>query len=152
MLAHLILKLRTLCLCLFPVCVYMWCAAKETWYWDSSNVTGMVLSGVKCRGDEMTLADCRHDRAVSCRRAGAQFSAGVICSDSEFTKMHLGLRYTCRCSLLFLIHYASCPVQSISPHCPLAVCSAGGLLTMHTGAHHTEERALIICCIEVSTT
>ncbi|XP_062405428.1 lysyl oxidase homolog 3A isoform X1 [Sardina pilchardus] len=55
---------------------------RETWYWDSSNVTEMVLSGVKCTGDEMTLADCRHDRSVSCRRAGAQFSAGVICTDT----------------------------------------------------------------------
>ncbi|XP_012675528.2 lysyl oxidase homolog 3A isoform X2 [Clupea harengus] len=55
---------------------------RETWYWDSSNVTEMVLSGVKCVGDEMTLADCRHDRSVSCRRAGAQFSAGVICTDT----------------------------------------------------------------------
>ncbi|XP_048118919.1 lysyl oxidase homolog 3A isoform X2 [Alosa alosa] len=55
---------------------------RETWYWDSSNVTEMVLSGVKCTGNEMTLADCRHDRSVSCRRAGAQFSAGVICTDT----------------------------------------------------------------------
>uniref|UniRef100_A0A8B9KVN1 Lysyl oxidase homolog n=1 Tax=Astyanax mexicanus TaxID=7994 RepID=A0A8B9KVN1_ASTMX len=54
----------------------------ETWYWDSSNVTEMVMSGVKCRGDEMTLSDCQHHHVVSCKRAGAQFSAGVICSDS----------------------------------------------------------------------
>uniref|UniRef100_A0A3B1IJ72 Lysyl oxidase homolog n=1 Tax=Astyanax mexicanus TaxID=7994 RepID=A0A3B1IJ72_ASTMX len=54
----------------------------ETWYWDSSNVTEMVMSGVKCRGDEMTLSDCQHHHIVSCKRAGAQFSAGVICSDS----------------------------------------------------------------------
>uniref|UniRef100_A0A8B9KU20 Lysyl oxidase homolog n=1 Tax=Astyanax mexicanus TaxID=7994 RepID=A0A8B9KU20_ASTMX len=57
-------------------------AVTETWYWDSSNVTEMVMSGVKCRGDEMTLSDCQHHHVVSCKRAGAQFSAGVICSDS----------------------------------------------------------------------
>ncbi|XP_066505263.1 lysyl oxidase homolog 3A [Hoplias malabaricus] len=57
-------------------------AITETWYWDSSNVTEMVMSGVKCRGDEMTLSDCQHHQVVSCKRAGAQFSAGVICSDS----------------------------------------------------------------------
>ncbi|XP_063044017.1 lysyl oxidase homolog 3A isoform X1 [Engraulis encrasicolus] len=55
---------------------------RETWYWDASNVTEMVMSGVKCVGDEMSLAHCRHDRTVSCRRAGAQFAAGVICSDT----------------------------------------------------------------------
>ncbi|KAI2657096.1 hypothetical protein H4Q32_021169 [Labeo rohita] len=57
-------------------------AITETWYWDSSNVTEMVLSGVKCKGDEMTLSDCQHHSVVSCKRAGAQFSAGVICSDT----------------------------------------------------------------------
>uniref|UniRef100_A0AAR2JD92 Lysyl oxidase homolog n=1 Tax=Pygocentrus nattereri TaxID=42514 RepID=A0AAR2JD92_PYGNA len=54
----------------------------ETWYWDSSNVTEMVMSGVKCRGDEMTLSDCQHHRVVSCKRAGPQFAAGIICSES----------------------------------------------------------------------
>ncbi|XP_062856471.1 lysyl oxidase homolog 3A [Trichomycterus rosablanca] len=54
---------------------------RETWYWDSSNVTEMIMSGVKCRGDEMTLNDCQHHQVVSCRRAGAEFAAGVICSD-----------------------------------------------------------------------
>ncbi|KAL0176332.1 hypothetical protein M9458_028662, partial [Cirrhinus mrigala] len=38
--------------------------------------------GVKCKGDEMTLSDCQHHSVVSCNRAGAQFSAGVICSDT----------------------------------------------------------------------
>lgn len=58
-------------------------SVQETWYWDSSNVTEMVLSGVKCKGDEMTLTDCQHHSTVSCARAGAEFSAGVICSDSN---------------------------------------------------------------------
>uniref|UniRef100_A0AAY4CNI7 Lysyl oxidase homolog n=1 Tax=Denticeps clupeoides TaxID=299321 RepID=A0AAY4CNI7_9TELE len=57
-------------------------ALQETWYWDSSNVTDMVMSGLKCTGDEMALSDCQRHRSVSCQRAGSQFSAGVICSDT----------------------------------------------------------------------
>ncbi|MCI4380063.1 hypothetical protein PGIGA_G00235630 [Pangasianodon gigas] len=55
---------------------------RETWYWDSSNVTEIVMSGVKCRGDEMTLTECQHHSVVSCKRAGAAFAAGVICTDT----------------------------------------------------------------------
>lgn len=80
---------------LCPLCACVFCCvclvAKETWYWDASNVTEMVMSGVKCVGDEMSLAHCRHDRTVSCRRAGAQFAAGVICSDSECQEVTPGL-------------------------------------------------------------
>ncbi|XP_050982714.1 lysyl oxidase homolog 3B isoform X4 [Labeo rohita] len=57
-------------------------AITETWYWDSSNVTEMVMSGVKCTGDEMSLSHCQHHRTVSCQKAGARFSAGVICSET----------------------------------------------------------------------
>lgn len=55
---------------------------QETWYWDSSNVTEMVMSGVKCTGDEMALSYCQHHKAVSCQKAAARFSAGVICSET----------------------------------------------------------------------
>ncbi|KAG7461574.1 hypothetical protein MATL_G00192570 [Megalops atlanticus] len=55
---------------------------RETWYWDSSNVTDMVMSGVKCMGDEMTLNDCQRHKVVSCRKAGTRFAAGVICSET----------------------------------------------------------------------
>ncbi|XP_037341794.2 lysyl oxidase homolog 3B isoform X2 [Pungitius pungitius] len=55
---------------------------QETWYWDSSNVTEMVLSGVKCAGSEMSLSQCQHHRALSCQKAAAKFAAGVICSDT----------------------------------------------------------------------
>ncbi|XP_048855598.1 lysyl oxidase homolog 3B-like [Brienomyrus brachyistius] len=55
---------------------------QETWYWDSSNVTEMVWSGVKCTGEEMTLSHCLHQKSGSCRRAGARFSAGVICAET----------------------------------------------------------------------
>lgn len=57
---------------------------KETWYWDSSNVTEMVMSGVKCTGTEMSLSQCQHHKTVSCQKSAAKFSAGVICSDSEW--------------------------------------------------------------------
>lgn len=66
------------CFCLF--CLMM---SKETWYWDSSNVTEMVMSGVKCTGTEMALSQCQHHKTVSCQKAAAKFAAGVICSESE---------------------------------------------------------------------
>ncbi|XP_029900924.1 lysyl oxidase homolog 3B isoform X2 [Myripristis murdjan] len=55
---------------------------QETWYWDSSNVTDMVLSGVKCTGNEMALTQCQHHKTVSCQKAAAKFAAGVICSET----------------------------------------------------------------------
>lgn len=58
--------------------------SKETWYWDSSNVTEMAMSGVKCTGSEMSLSQCQHHKAVSCQKSAARFAAGVICSESEW--------------------------------------------------------------------
>uniref|UniRef100_A0A3B3XDU2 Lysyl oxidase homolog n=1 Tax=Poecilia mexicana TaxID=48701 RepID=A0A3B3XDU2_9TELE len=55
---------------------------QETWYWDSSNVTEMVMSGVKCTGSEMALSQCQHHKTVNCQKAAAKFSAGVICSET----------------------------------------------------------------------
>eukprot|EP00063_Salmo_salar_P092333 XP_014067168.1 PREDICTED: lysyl oxidase homolog 3-like isoform X3 [Salmo salar] len=55
---------------------------EETWYWDSSNVTEMVMSGVKCTGSEMSLSHCHHHRTISCQKTAAKFSAGVICSET----------------------------------------------------------------------
>ncbi|XP_049918074.1 lysyl oxidase homolog 3B isoform X2 [Epinephelus moara] len=57
-------------------------AITETWYWDSSNVTEMVMSGVKCTGNEMSLSQCQHHKTVSCQKAAARFAAGVICSET----------------------------------------------------------------------
>ncbi|XP_034091375.1 lysyl oxidase homolog 3B isoform X2 [Gymnodraco acuticeps] len=57
-------------------------AITETWYWDSSNVTEMIMSGVKCTGNEMSLSQCQHHKTVSCQKAAAKFAAGVICSDT----------------------------------------------------------------------
>ncbi|XP_070775968.1 lysyl oxidase homolog 3B [Enoplosus armatus] len=55
---------------------------QETWYWDSSNVTEMVMSGVKCTGNEMSLSQCQHHKTVSCQKSATKFAAGVICSDT----------------------------------------------------------------------
>ncbi|NWI20919.1 LOX3B oxidase, partial [Crypturellus soui] len=58
-------------------------AVTETWYWDASNVTEMVLSGVKCEGHEMSLSHCQHHGAsLSCKNTGTRFAAGVICSET----------------------------------------------------------------------
>lgn len=57
---------------------------QETWYWDASNVTEMVLSGVKCAGHELSLNHCQHHgSSLNCRNTGTRFAAGVICSESE---------------------------------------------------------------------
>ncbi|XP_056617033.1 lysyl oxidase homolog 3B isoform X1 [Triplophysa dalaica] len=55
---------------------------QETWYWDSSNVTDMVMSGVKCTGDEMSLSQCQRHKTVTCQKTSARFAAGVICSET----------------------------------------------------------------------
>uniref|UniRef100_A0A8C0GTR9 Lysyl oxidase homolog n=1 Tax=Chelonoidis abingdonii TaxID=106734 RepID=A0A8C0GTR9_CHEAB len=56
---------------------------QETWYWDASNVTEMVLSGVRCAGHEMALSHCHHHRnSLNCKRTGTRFAAGVICSET----------------------------------------------------------------------
>ncbi|XP_069059211.1 lysyl oxidase homolog 3 isoform X2 [Pleurodeles waltl] len=58
-------------------------ALQETWYWDASNVTDMILSGVKCTGTEMTLSHCHsHGANVNCKKTGSRFAAGVICSET----------------------------------------------------------------------
>ncbi|KAF3845148.1 hypothetical protein F7725_008311 [Dissostichus mawsoni] len=53
-------------------------AITETWYWDSSNVTEMIMSGVKCTGNEMSLSQCQHHKTVSCQKAAAKFAAGTV--------------------------------------------------------------------------
>ncbi|XP_039607767.1 lysyl oxidase homolog 3B isoform X4 [Polypterus senegalus] len=58
-------------------------AITETWYWDASNTTEMVLSGVKCTGNEMSLSHCQHHgNNVNCKRTSSRFAAGVICSET----------------------------------------------------------------------
>ncbi|XP_043368876.1 lysyl oxidase homolog 3 isoform X1 [Dermochelys coriacea] len=58
-------------------------AVTETWYWDASNVTEMVLSGVRCAGHEMALSHCQHHgNSLNCKKMGTHFAAGVICSET----------------------------------------------------------------------
>ncbi|XP_075034556.1 lysyl oxidase homolog 3 isoform X2 [Mixophyes fleayi] len=57
-------------------------AVTETWYWDASNVTEMILSGVRCSGSEMSLQQCYNHRTVSCKNTGTRHAAGVICSET----------------------------------------------------------------------
>ncbi|CAH2299031.1 lysyl oxidase homolog 3 isoform X2 [Pelobates cultripes] len=61
---------------------YMGYERTETWYWDASNVTQMVLSGVRCSGNEMSLQQCTHHGTVSCKNTGTRHAAGVICSET----------------------------------------------------------------------
>ncbi|XP_075430062.1 lysyl oxidase homolog 3 isoform X4 [Ascaphus truei] len=61
---------------------YMGYDTTETWYWDASNVTEMVLSGVRCTGSEMSLSHCAHHGSVSCKNTGTRHAAGVICSET----------------------------------------------------------------------
>ncbi|XP_048448400.1 lysyl oxidase homolog 3B [Rhincodon typus] len=58
---------------------------QETWYWDAdTGAQEMVLSGVKCTGDEMTLSQCQsHGVNVKCKKSGTRFAAGVICSETS---------------------------------------------------------------------
>ena len=57
---------------------------QETWYWDSGNITEVVMSGVHCTGTELSLDQCAHHGThVACKRTGSHFTAGVICSESE---------------------------------------------------------------------
>uniref|UniRef100_A0A8D2DZQ6 Lysyl oxidase homolog n=1 Tax=Sciurus vulgaris TaxID=55149 RepID=A0A8D2DZQ6_SCIVU len=56
---------------------------KETWYWDSGNITEVVMSGVRCTGTELSLDQCAHHSThITCKRTGTRFTAGVICSET----------------------------------------------------------------------
>uniref|UniRef100_A0A5F9DG96 Lysyl oxidase homolog n=1 Tax=Oryctolagus cuniculus TaxID=9986 RepID=A0A5F9DG96_RABIT len=56
---------------------------QETWYWDSGNITEVVMSGVRCTGTELSLDQCAHHSThISCKRPGTRFTAGVICSET----------------------------------------------------------------------
>uniref|UniRef100_A0A8C5UT88 Lysyl oxidase homolog n=1 Tax=Microcebus murinus TaxID=30608 RepID=A0A8C5UT88_MICMU len=62
---------------------YIGVEAKETWYWDSGNITEVVMSGVRCTGTELSLDQCAHHGThITCKRAETRFTAGVICSET----------------------------------------------------------------------
>ncbi|XP_008048722.1 lysyl oxidase homolog 3 isoform X3 [Carlito syrichta] len=56
---------------------------QETWYWDSGNITEVVMSGVRCTGTELSLDQCAHHGThITCKRTETRFTAGVICSET----------------------------------------------------------------------
>ncbi|KAM5317116.1 lysyl oxidase homolog 3 isoform 2-T2 [Glossophaga mutica] len=56
---------------------------QETWYWDSGNITEVVMSGVRCTGTELSLDQCAHHGThIACKRTDTRFTAGVICSET----------------------------------------------------------------------
>uniref|UniRef100_A0A3B3ZYR6 Lysyl oxidase homolog n=1 Tax=Periophthalmus magnuspinnatus TaxID=409849 RepID=A0A3B3ZYR6_9GOBI len=57
-------------------------AFQETWYWQGDGTTdGVVMSGVKCSGAELTLDQClHHGKHVNCPRGGGRYAAGVSCT------------------------------------------------------------------------
>uniref|UniRef100_A0A8C8GAV6 Lysyl oxidase homolog n=1 Tax=Oncorhynchus tshawytscha TaxID=74940 RepID=A0A8C8GAV6_ONCTS len=59
-------------------------AFQETWYWPGDvRADDVVMSGVRCSGTEMTLAQClHHGKHLHCPRGGGRFAAGVSCSES----------------------------------------------------------------------
>ncbi|XP_073506100.1 LOW QUALITY PROTEIN: lysyl oxidase homolog 3 [Phyllobates terribilis] len=57
-------------------------ALQETWYWDATNVTDMIMSGIRCTGAEMSLLQCSRHKTVSCKNTGTRHAAGVICSET----------------------------------------------------------------------
>ncbi|KAJ6669219.1 hypothetical protein lerEdw1_008028 [Lerista edwardsae] len=58
-------------------------ALQETWYWQgNSNAAEVVLSGVRCKGTELSILQCQHHGPVHCPRGGGRFSAGVTCTSS----------------------------------------------------------------------
>uniref|UniRef100_V9KX48 Lysyl oxidase homolog n=1 Tax=Callorhinchus milii TaxID=7868 RepID=V9KX48_CALMI len=59
-------------------------AVTETWYWDAeTGATEMLMSGVRCRGDEISLSRCQnHGSTINCKRTSTRYAAGVICSET----------------------------------------------------------------------
>ncbi|KAI5618508.1 lysyl oxidase-like 2 precursor, partial [Silurus asotus] len=59
-------------------------AFQETWHWPGLvSADGVVMSGVRCAGTEMSLSHClHHGEHVNCPRGGARYSAGVTCSET----------------------------------------------------------------------
>ncbi|XP_027030564.1 lysyl oxidase homolog 2A [Tachysurus fulvidraco] len=59
-------------------------AFQETWYWQGEvGADAVVMSGVRCSGTEMSLAQClHHGKHVTCPKGGGRFAAGVSCTES----------------------------------------------------------------------
>ncbi|XP_060097838.1 lysyl oxidase homolog 4 [Heteronotia binoei] len=58
-------------------------ALQETWYWQgNSDAAEVVLSGVRCKGTELSILQCQHHGPVHCPSGGGRFAAGVTCTSS----------------------------------------------------------------------
>ncbi|KAL6472605.1 hypothetical protein MHYP_G00187930 [Metynnis hypsauchen] len=59
-------------------------AFQETWYWPGDvSADSVVMSGVRCSGTEMSLAQClHHGKHISCPKGGGRFAAGVSCTQT----------------------------------------------------------------------
>ncbi|XP_069467643.1 lysyl oxidase homolog 4 isoform X1 [Ambystoma mexicanum] len=58
-------------------------ALQETWYWQGTpGAGGVVMSGVRCSGTELSVQQCQQHSVVHCPRGGGRFSAGVTCAQS----------------------------------------------------------------------
>lgn len=58
---------------------------QETWYWQgNSDAAEVVLSGVRCKGTELSILQCQHHGPVHCPSGGGRFAAGVTCTSSEW--------------------------------------------------------------------
>ncbi|XP_036450956.1 lysyl oxidase homolog 2A [Colossoma macropomum] len=59
-------------------------AFQETWYWPGdASADSVVMSGVRCSGTEMSLAQClHHGKHISCPKGGGRFAAGVSCTQT----------------------------------------------------------------------
>ncbi|XP_062988555.1 lysyl oxidase homolog 4 [Elgaria multicarinata webbii] len=58
-------------------------ALQETWYWQgNSDAAEVVLSGVRCKGTELSVLHCQHHGPVHCPTGGGRFAAGVTCTST----------------------------------------------------------------------
>ncbi|XP_044287233.1 lysyl oxidase homolog 4 [Varanus komodoensis] len=58
-------------------------ALQETWYWQgNADAAEVVLSGVRCKGTELSILQCQHHGPVHCPAGGGRFAAGVTCTSS----------------------------------------------------------------------
>ncbi|KAM6443190.1 lysyl oxidase homolog 4 [Liasis olivaceus] len=56
-------------------------ALQETWYWQgNADASEVVLSGVRCKGSELSILQCQHHGPVHCPNGGGRFAAGVTCT------------------------------------------------------------------------
>uniref|UniRef100_A0A670ZUZ6 Lysyl oxidase like 4 n=1 Tax=Pseudonaja textilis TaxID=8673 RepID=A0A670ZUZ6_PSETE len=56
---------------------------QETWYWQgNTDASEVVLSGVRCKGTELSILECQHHGPMHCPNGGGRFVAGVTCTQN----------------------------------------------------------------------